>query len=230
SESDSSNIATANRNLSTPGIRWFRIPQVNEFDFELESAVQTGTSHASTSASDTRNLDHLAYFGHVALGYTFEVPWSPRLVLQYDYASGDENPFDGKNGRFDTLFGARRFEFGPTSLWGAFARSNINTPGIRTELKPTANLSGYIAYRSFWLAEKRDAWTGAGLQDPTGRSGSFIGQQIEASLRWNAIQNLLTLETGWAHLFKGRFAKDAPGAPRDTNDADYFYAQTTVAF
>ncbi|MGR9108982.1 MAG: alginate export family protein, partial [Gammaproteobacteria bacterium] len=78
SESDSSNIATANRNLSTPGIRWFRIPQVNEFDFELESAVQAGTSHASTSASDTRNLDHLAYFGHVALGYTFEVPWSPR--------------------------------------------------------------------------------------------------------------------------------------------------------
>jgi Alginate export len=28
-------------------------------------------------------------------------------MAQYDYASGDEDPDDGTNNRFDTLFGAR---------------------------------------------------------------------------------------------------------------------------
>ncbi|MCI0734364.1 MAG: alginate export family protein [Methylococcaceae bacterium] len=230
SEDDGPNIQTANRNLSTPGIRWFREPETSEFDFELESALQTGTSRTTTAASNRTTLDQFSYFGHVALGYTFDYPWSPRLLLQYDYASGDADPNDGKNGRFDTLFGARRFEYGPTSIWGAFARSNINTPGVRLLVKPMADLSAMIAHRAYWLAEKRDTWVGSDLRDPTGRSGSFIGQQLEAQMIWNAIPKLLALETGWAHLFKGDFAKNAPRAPVDHDDADYFYVQTTLWF
>ncbi len=116
SEEDTATTASKNRNLSTPGMRWVRAPQKNRLDFELEAALQTGTSHASKDATDTTKLDHFAYFGHVAFGYTFDLPWSPRLLLQYDYASGDKDPNDGKNGRFETLYGARRFEFGPTGI------------------------------------------------------------------------------------------------------------------
>ncbi len=39
------------------------------------------------------------------------LPWAPNLMFQYDDASGDEDPFDGDNERFNTLFGDRRFEF-----------------------------------------------------------------------------------------------------------------------
>ncbi|MGR9116030.1 MAG: alginate export family protein [Gammaproteobacteria bacterium] len=230
SEDDFTSTASKNRNLSTPGFRWYRNPQSNQFDFELESAIQTGTSHASASSTDTAKLDHFAYFGHVAFGYTFDIPWSPRLLLQYDYASGDSDPSDGKNGRFETLYGARRFEYGPTSTWGAFARANINTPGIRVEFKPLPNLAGFVAHRAFWLAEKRDSWTGAGLRDTTGQSGSYIGQQVEARLKWEAVPKLVTVETGWAHIFKGEFAKKAPGSPGHKSDSDYFYAQTTFTF
>ncbi|MGH8547872.1 MAG: alginate export family protein [Methylococcales bacterium] len=230
SEDDSFKILTANRNLSTPGIRWYRKPKVKEFDFELESALQTGTSRTTTPASNRSTVDHFAYFGHVSAGYSFDFAWSPRLILQYDYASGDENPNDGKNGRFDTLFGARRFEFGPTSLWGAFARSNLNTPGIRLQFKPRDDLKGMMNYRAFWLAEKRDTWIGGNLTDKTGRSGSFIGQQLETQVIWEAIPKLVTLDTGWVHLFKGQFAKFAPGAPTDKGDVDYFYVQTILAF
>ncbi len=230
SENDSTNIQTANRNLSTPGIRWFRQPKTNEFDFELESALQTGTSRTTTLSTNGTTLDHFAYFGHVALGYSFAFPWSPRLLLQYEYASGDADPNDAKNGRFDTLFGARRFEFGPTSIWGAFARSNINSPGIRLLFKPTADLNAMIAHRAFWLAEKRDTWVGSDLRDSTGRSGSFIGQQVEVQLIWTAIPKLVTVDTGWAHLFKGDFAQNAPGAPIDHDDADYIYVQSTLSF
>lgn len=229
SENDTNNTPSKNRNLSTPGLRWFRVPKTNQFDFELETALQTGTSHANTNS--TAELDHFAYFGHAAFGYSFDLPWSPRLLLQYDYASGDSDPYDGKNGRFETLYGARRFEYGPTGIWGAFARGNINTPGIRVQFKPFPNITGFIAHRAFWLAEKRDTWVGSSnLRDVTGQSGNYIGQQLEARLRWQVVPQLLMLETGWAHLFKGRFAKDAPGSPADKNDADYFYAQTTLSF
>lgn len=221
-------IATRDRRLWTPGWRWYRPPQLAQPDFEFEMAFQTGTSRVASTSRDS--LDHFAWSGHAALGYTFDLPWQPRFLAQYDYASGDENPGDGKNRRFDTLFGARRFEFGPTGIWGAFARANLNSPGFRLEVKPTQGIDGWFAYRAFWLAERRDAWTGAGIQDPTGRSGNFLGHQIELRTCWQAIPGLLALETGWAHLFKGKFARNAPGAPADSDDSNYFYAQTTLNF
>lgn len=140
------------------------------------------------------------------------------------------DPTDDDNGRFDTLFGARRFEFGPTGIWGAFARSNISSPGYRLIIKPHETVSAFIAHRLFWLAQSKDAWTTANVRDVTGQSGDFIGHQIEASVQWQVIPKNITLEAGWAHLVKGEFAEDAPNAPVDTDDSNYFYAQTVLQF
>ncbi len=229
-ERDTQHVQTKNRDIFTPGIRWYRKPVTGQFDFELETVLQVGTSHATRLATDTADLNHFAYFGHAALGYTFDYPWKPRFILQYDYASGDEDPNDGKNGHFETLYGARRFEFGPTSIWGAFARANISSPGYRIKIKPRQNLSAFLAHRAFWLAEKRDAWTAARLRDSSGQSGDFIGHQIEIRIRWKVAPKLATLEAGWAHLFKGEFARDAPLSPADKGDSDYFYVQTSLHF
>ncbi len=221
-------IATQNRKLWTPGWRLYRPPKANKVDFEFEMALQTGSSRVSFASRNS--LDHLAYFGHAALGYTFHLPWQPRVLVQYDYASGDSNPRDGQNNRFDTLFGARRFEFGPTGIYGAFARANLNSPGFRVEVKPAQGVDGLFAYRAFWLAERRDAWTGANLQDLSGRSGNFLGHQLELRARWQIVPEFLTLEGGFAHLFKGKFARNAPGAPADSDDSNYFYSQTILSF
>jgi len=228
-EDDTEDTLTKNRKLFTPGFRWFKAAQPNQFDFEMEAVVQSGTSHATSASLDQNRLNHFAYFGHIALGYSFDVPWQPQLVLQYDYASGDKDPNDGNNNRYETLYGARRFEFGPTGIWGAFARANINTPGIRLKFKPGKNLTGFIAHRAYWLAESKDTWVGSqGLRDRTGQSGSYIGQQMELRLRWKIIPKRVTLEGGWAHLFKGSFAKNAPGSPTNKNDSDYFYSQISI--
>ncbi len=95
-ENDNKFTGTKNRKIFTPGIRWYRKPAVSQFDFELETALQTGTSRATNSATNQQELNHFAYFGHASIGYTFDYPWEPRFILQYDYASGDENPNDGK--------------------------------------------------------------------------------------------------------------------------------------
>ncbi|TAN71007.1 MAG: hypothetical protein EPN17_03085 [Methylobacter sp.] len=227
-EGDSASNPTRNRRYFTPGIRFYLKPATAEFDFELETIGQFGTVRATTAAKDGKDLQHQAWQQHADVGYTFDMPWSPRLGLQYDYASGDEDPNDGKDQRFDTLYGARRFEYGPTGIYGAFARSNINSPGYRIGINPRSDLQAFLSHRVFWLASSKDSWTSANLQDKTGHSGDFVGHQLELSTRWD-VNSSLNLETGWAHLFKGEFAKNAPSAP-NSQDVDYFYVQSMLRF
>jgi len=212
---------TRNRDLYTPGLRIRRAPASGGLDYEIESAVQIGSARSSRTG---RDLDHLAQFHHLEAGYTFDGPGTPRVVLQYDYASGDHRAFDDDDERFDTLFGARRFDFGPTSSYGPFARANLSTPGLRVQLKPRSVVSSFVSVRGFWLASDRDAWTTAGVRDPTGRSGSFVGTQLEWRLRWDLRPGNVRLEMGLAHLFDGGFIRRAPNSNRE-GDSSYGYAQ-----
>jgi hypothetical protein len=195
----------------------------------LESVFQAGHSRSSTAATDTRDLDHFAHFQHVEAGYTFVAPWSPRLVLQFDYASGDDNPNDDNNNRFDTLFGARRFDFGPTGIYGPFARSNLISPGYRLIMKPQATFEVMFAHRLYWLASDRDAWTTSGVRDSTGKSGSYLGVQPEIQLRWDVLPGNVSLEAGAAYVFSGEFVDDAPNS-NDEGDSSYAYVQTVFTF
>jgi len=164
----------------------------------------------------------LVSVGALALFSSINLPWSPRILAQYDYATG------GATHSFDTLFGARRWEYGPTGIFGAFARNNINSPGYRLFLVPHRDVSVFAAHRLFWLADSTAAWQPANLVDSTGHSGDFFGHLVEVSGRWDAHSNL-ALEAGWATLIKGRFARDAPGAPAPDN-VNYFYVQSMLRF
>lgn len=228
-EEDSASRPTADRELITPGFRIFRPARLGHWDYQLESAFQVGESRSSNAASNVTDLDHLAHFHHVETGYSFIYSWQLRLVVQYDYASGDDSPQDRDNNRFDTLFGARRFDFGPTSIYGAFARANISSPGLRLELKPSASMSSFVSYRGFWLASDRDTWTTSGLRDATGRSGSFLGQQVELRMRYNLRPDNAQIEMGIAHLFVGDFVENASSA-NDVDDITYLYSQLSLAF
>jgi hypothetical protein len=224
-EDDSTDLQTGNRDIETMGIRLYRQPAAGRFDYQLESIYQLGESRATAATSDVADLDHFAHFQHAEIGYTFASPWSPQLLLQYDYASGDDRGGDGDNNRFDTLFGARRFEYGPTSLWGAFGRANLSTPGMRLNLKPAEKLSAFVALRGFLLADSDDAWTTAGIRNPSGSGESFIGTQVEASLRWDIIPKSVQVELGGAYLSAGDLMTGA-----NKGDSSYFYSQWVLSF
>ena len=216
---------SANRKLVTPGVRTFRAPAPRSFDYQLEMMGQFGSSRASTTNADTTDLKHRAWSLHASAGYRFDVAWAPRLVAQYDFASGDRSPGDHKNQRFDPLFGARRFEFGPTDLYGALSRSNLNSPGLRLELSPHEEIDAFAAYRLAWLASAQDSWTAAGVKDPSGNAGRFVGQQMEARLRWHIFPRNLSLELGGALLVPGRFPREAPDGQKQVSP--YVYTQIT---
>lgn len=214
-----------NRHLYTPGFRVFRQPKKGEVDFEAESIAQVGSARDSAKA---REQDVEAFYEHLQIGYTLDLPWSPRFLAQYDYATGGTDSGGRLSRSFDTLYGARRWEYGPTGIFGAFARNNINSPGYRVFVTPSSDVNFYAAHRLFWLADSKAAWQPAALVDPTGRSGDFVGHLVEVAGRWDAHPNV-SLEAGWATLIKGGFARNAPGAPPEDN-VNYYYVQSMVRF
>lgn len=211
------------RNIYTPGFRVLRAPAKEAVDYEFEAAGQFGEV-----GSLSGRQDRLAYFFHASMGYTFDAAWSPRVRLAWDYASGDDNPNDGDSGRFDTLFGARRFEYGPTGIYGAIARANLNSPEIRVVTKPVKDLNWMVAARAVWLAEATDFAPAGGVRDVTGSSGTHLGEQIETRLRWDVAPKNVRLEVGGAYLFAGDFLKNAPNGRGE--DVAYAYAQMFLYF
>jgi len=228
-EDDDDDIATRNRELGTTGVRVYAKPAAGKFDYDFEPMLQFGHSRMTTAASDTRDLDHLAYAVRLIAGYTFEGVEKARIALEADYASGDHDPTDGKNQRFDPLYGDRRNDFGPTSLYGPFSRSNLIAFGPRFSFKPTAHTDLTIADKFYWLADSSDAWTTANVQDPTGNSGSYLGNQPEIIVGWDVSPGNLRLEVGGAYLFAGEFVKDAPTSTKE-GDASYVFFQSVVTF
>lgn len=213
------------RAFGTYGMRAFRQAASGRWDYETEAAFQAGTK---------AGRDHLAQFVHVELGHTFTGDWHPRVAVQYDYASGTADPNGHTSQTFDTLFGARRFEYTPTSIFGPFFRSNINTPGVRLSVQPRDDMTVRLKYRAWYLAQAKDAWVGSGLQDPTGASGNFLGQDFELRVTWQWVTDptLIELDLGFDYFFKGSYVQrqaEIPGNP-SARDGAYFYVQTEMRF
>ncbi|RDE04823.1 alginate export family protein [Sphingomonas aracearum] len=206
-EHDSPRRETADRRLHTLDARLFREGKAGTIDYDLEGVYQFGRARPSTEP-DAIDRAVSAGFVHGAAGYTFAGPLKARLGLFYDWASGDRP--GGRYGRFDTLFGSRRDDLGPSGTYAMLARENISAGGVRFEAKPGKRVEALADYRAVWLASRFDEF--AGLTDETGRSGNFAGHQIEGRLRFWLVPDHLRLETNFALLFKGRFLKDAPDA------------------
>lgn len=220
---------TRNRRLFTPGLRLFRAPSLGTFDYEFEGIYQTGLAHETAAVTDTRDLRVSAGFVHAEVGYTFNTYFPTRVALQYDYGSGDDsNP--NTYTRFDTLYGARRFEYGPTGIYGPVQRSNLSSPGVRLELMPHKDWDFFAEYRLLYLANATDSFAFTGVRDRTGGSGNFAGQQLEGRVRHWLIPDTMRVDVGTGYLIKGDFLRNAPNAPRNVGDSIYGYLETTIFF
>ena len=225
-EDDRDGVATRNRRLYTPGARLLKAPANGKIDYDLEYAHQFGSIAAST-APDAARQDVSANFAHAAVGYRLDAKWQPRIALEYDYASG--NHPGGDYNRFDSLYGPRRSDFGPTGIYGPLGRSNIHAPGVRFEVKPSDRLDAFVGYKALWLDSVTDSFANTGVRDQAGTAGRFAGQQVEGRMRYWFVKDFLRLDTGAAVLFDGRFLRDAANANR-TGDTLYGYIDLTATF
>jgi len=225
-ERDGERLATANRRIATVGARHFLKAKPGQWDQEVEGAVQFGKARRSSSAADRTDLDVFAWFVHAELGHTLSGGWTPRIAVLFDAASGDGGKA-GKFTRFDTLYSARRFEFGPNGLYGPFRRSNIVSPSLRLEVAPSKRTDAFVAWRSAWAEDRRDQFAATGVRDASGASGSLGGHQIESRVRHWIVPGLLQIDAGAALLIKRGLLRDAPNAP-DSANTRYGYVDLTL--
>ena len=123
---------------------------------------------------------------------------------------------------------ARRWEFGPTGILGAFARGNLRSPGMRLNIKPLKNLSVMATYRYYWLAAARDAWTATGWRDSSGVSGRDLGSQLEWTLTWSPFSSSLQIQTGGAQHWFGSFLQNVD--PSISDQSYYQFFQVSAKF
>lgn len=201
--------ATRDRRLNSLGARVLRAPRAGAFDWGIEGIYQWGTISASAAPGAPRQ-DVSASYAKLHAGYTFAAPWQPRLLAEFDRASGDGA--GATYGRFDPLFGMRRADLGPAGLYNAVGRSNVLSPGVRIEVTPSKRLDAFAGYRALWLADRHDAFSTTGVRDASGRSGNFAGHQFDVRARYWLVPGQLRLEANGVVLAKGGFLRRAPNA------------------
>lgn len=205
--------------LRTVDLRIHRPPAADRLDYELELIGQSG---------DVGPRDQRAFAAHGELGYSFDLPWSPRIAMQFDYASGTDDPEGSDSGTFVPLFGARRFELMATGIFGPFARSNISSPGVRVGFRPHPKLRVDVKLRYWQLAEGKGAFVGSGVQDPPGDAGRELGTDLELRVRWEP-KPCFAIDFGYDRWFKGSYLDLAPEVSSTAN-ANHLYFQTRFLF
>jgi len=172
--------------------------------------------------------DALRAFGASGkLGITLPVAGKPRLGGQYTWGSGDSSPTDGVHGTFDGVYGGRDiFFYGYLNL---FFWANLRDAEVDFSLEPRRSLAFYVEYHHFRLDQGTDAWYTTGLKayrrDPTGRSGTNLGDELDFRAAWT-LWNHLELMGGYGRFFPGRFVENTgPGAA-----ANWFFLQTAYSW
>jgi len=198
----------------TLGLRAFGLIGDSGLDYDVNGVFQFG---------DTEVGDIRAYGFAADVGYRFDHPWKPRVAAMFHYASGDNDPTDGLNETFNPLFSAPHpfFGFSDNFVW-----SNMINPAIYVSAKPMDKLKFVSVYRWYWLDSDVDAFPRAGIVDPTGTSGNFIGQEFDVQINYR-IDKHTTLEAGYAHFMPGTFTRSAGD---DITDSDFFYVQMEISY
>ena len=112
------------RLIHSPGIRFYGWVSNKSFDYDLTYTQQFGNDNG---------LDHNAFAVTAELGYKLsKLRSKPRVSLSYGYVSGDKDPNDMENNRFERFFGlscasliSTSFTFSSTassrlSLWSSY--------------------------------------------------------------------------------------------------------------
>ncbi|MBI3324526.1 MAG: alginate export family protein [Candidatus Omnitrophica bacterium] len=186
-------------------------------DYGLEWAWQFGSR---------AHEDIEAWAWHNELGYTFaEVPWSPRLGMEYNHGSGDDNASDGKVGNFDNLFPTNHLHYGYIDF---ASLRNLDHLEANLTAKPVKPLTLVTKYHWFFLDTNKSAWfnAGQGVIRAAGVNASrTLGQEVDLLAKCQVSKHVDAL-TGYSHFHAGAFAQDTGAG----DDANFFYWQTTVKF
>ena len=184
--------------------------KVGRFDWDVETMAQTGRVGAQTIRAWA--------LGTVA-GYTFaQSAWKLRAGLQFDAASGDHHPGDGRIGTFNPLF-PNGYYF---TLAGDTGYNNLIHLKPTLTIKPAAGLTLMGALGLQWRETTADAVYAQGSAAVAGTAGKgdrWTGVYAQLRADW-AINRNLSASLEAVHFQVGDTLRQAGGA-----NADYIGAE-----
>ncbi len=185
------------RDVHTMGLRSYGVVGSTGWDWDVDVVEQVGRDGGRR---------HRARALMVDAGYTTGHVWAPRFSASYLHAGGDRNPLDTGVERFERLFGFAR----PLSASDYIQVENVRAPKLRVEFAPSAQWRIDAGVSGYWLASATDRWSVTGLRDPTGRSGTSIGQEIDVRVRF-PVGPRVAVNVGYARFWPGDFTRSTSG-------------------
>jgi hypothetical protein len=191
----SEEAVTSKLDKKTVGVRWAGV--VRRFDYDAEVAMQTG--HVGADSIRTWAATAIA-------GYRFtSLRTQPRIFGEYGFASGDQNPKDGKRGTFDQLYPNVHDHHG---LADQLAWQNLREvrAGVRISLRRNWTIAAI--YNDWWLANATDAFYNSSgsviARDAKGLSGTHIGEEYDAETSYR-VNRQLEFGAGIGRILPGGF-------------------------
>ncbi len=191
--------------------------ELHGFDYELEMAGQWG---------DFNDKDIAAMMTVALVGYTFDIPWKPRLGFEFDYASGDTNSSDATRNTFDNLYPANHAFYGYMDFVGL---QNLNDYRYSLSVNPTDKLKVTTDLHFIYLDTVKDSFYSAARGVTRTSSGiginSHVGNELDLWASYK-ICPYASVVVGYSRLFAGKYLAQT-GA---NDDADFGYTQLTFNF
>jgi hypothetical protein len=189
----------------------------NVVDYDVEFANQFG--HRGFDPHSARAFAG-KFYG------TLEESHQLRLGFEYDVATGDRDPHDGRSDEFFSLFPSTHPHYGYADLMGW---RNMQDFRPMFTVAPVKKVKFDIDYHRFYLLAARGPWknaSGAVLGfDPTGISGTHVGDEVDFTLAFPLHKHLKIL-SGYSLFVPGEFAQKTRGK----DNQHFVYLQTLVDF
>ena len=153
--------------------------------------------------------------GYVKAGYTSQkVYWKPRLMGEYDFASGNSRRDLQRFGTFDQQYPSNHNAFGLTDLFGF---QNIQQDRINLDLTPVKHVTVLIQQEWLQVASTHDGvYNGAAgvtVKAPTaGFASGDIGREFDASGKW-LINSYVVMNAGVGHFSPGTLMRENGHGP-----------------
>jgi hypothetical protein len=180
-------------------------PIVGTVTFEAGVAVQRGHSAADSIS---------AWATHEAMSWTISPTASmPKLAVEYDSASGDNNPTDGTKQTFDQIYATTH------NMWGLADQvgwRNMHRAAVKFEFSPVGSLKVSAALNKLSLATVNDAWYGAsGAKIVTNRHATSrdLGWEPDLFAAYT-VNREFSVGAGIAVLLGGGFIQQSTGVDR----------------
>ena len=194
------------------------VPLVMGLVSDLEGCYQFG---------DEGPKDVSAYALHADISRVFaDIVWKPKLTVEYNYASGDEDSRDTKINTFVPLYQTIHDPYGVMDF---FRWQNMQELACSLMLAPQRKVKIISEVHCFFLADTSDYWYTSScgkVRSPIDDSAnSYAGTETSLVAKFDLL-DYVKLESGYAHFFAGSYLGDTG----TSDDADWVYAQVSVKF